>query len=194
MADVQPGPWPEIIMRSFSIASSANTTLEKPFYGPWNRLLNTIFPPNTIFEVVPKFFPPTTGQDAVDYVVLFLICIESSPVFIVEVKNPNEFRLASKREETDLQMRQCFRDCAEMLRIPVLHGISAFGTKITFYKYYGSTRRLEPRRITPDPDMVTDTAPREWWSFDILEESGANQFRQIVAEVKEMCSNVFRKM
>jgi hypothetical protein len=192
MTEPLPSIWPEIIIRSFFVAGAASATFGKggkPFYGPWNRLLNTLFPPNTAFEVVPQYFPATTGRDAVDCVVLLLIYLDSSPVFIVEVKDPNDFRFASKREEADLQMRQRVRDCADMLCIPVLHGVSAFGTKIAFYKYHQATRRLQPRRIIPDPDVVTDTAPSEWWSYDILEEEGANRFRDVVDEVKAMCNN-----
>ncbi|RPD81880.1 hypothetical protein L226DRAFT_528111 [Lentinus tigrinus ALCF2SS1-7] len=56
-------------MRSFSIAGALtpSATSEKPFYGSWNRLLNTVFPVDTTFEVVPQF-PPTTSREAVDFV------------------------------------------------------------------------------------------------------------------------------
>jgi hypothetical protein len=48
-------PWPEIIMRSFFVASASNATSEKPFYGSWNRLVTLLVPPDTIFEVVPQY-------------------------------------------------------------------------------------------------------------------------------------------
>lgn len=181
------GPWSEIIMRSFFIAGASS---EKPFYGPWNRLLNTMFPPDTIFEVVPQYFPPSiTSRDAADFVILLLIYVNTYPVFIVAVKPPAEFRLNSKRQEADSQMRQRFLDVAAELRIPVLHGVSAYGTKLAFYKYTKDANVLEPRRITPDPETLTDTAPQSWWGSDILEEEGAEKFRRIVENVKEMCAD-----
>ncbi|KAF7972898.1 hypothetical protein HWV62_16616 [Athelia sp. TMB] len=132
--------WPEIIMRSFSISSA---TPEKPFYGPWNRLLNTMFPPDTSFEIVPQYLPPfMNSRDAADFVLLLLVYVESSPVLIVEVKPPVEFSRPSKRQEADIQMCLRFLDAAAELQIPMLYGISAFGTKITFYKYNKSTNSL----------------------------------------------------
>ncbi|KAF8530607.1 hypothetical protein BU17DRAFT_35918 [Hysterangium stoloniferum] len=183
------GPWSDIIMRSFFVASSS--TSEKPFYGSWNRLLNTMFPVDTIFEVVPQCFPPTiSAHDSVDFVILLLISVDLSPVFIVEVKQPSEFTRNSKRQEADSQMRQRFLDIASELLIPVLHGVSVYGTKMAFYKYNKGANVIEPRRITPNVETLTDTAPREWWCWDILEVEGAAKFRQIIEDVKTMCSEL----
>ncbi|KAF7974503.1 hypothetical protein HWV62_12070 [Athelia sp. TMB] len=177
-------------MRSFSISSA---TPEKPFYGPWNRLLNTMFPPDTSFEIVPQYLPPfMNSRDAADFVLLLLVYVESSPVLIVEVKPPVEFSRPSKRQEADIQMRLRFLDAAAELQIPMLYGISAFGTKITFYKYNKSTNSLIPGIITPNLEGLTDTAPRDWWHWDILEEEGATRFRKIIEEVKGMCSEFLR--
>jgi len=76
------------------------------------------------------------------------------------------------------------------MKIPVLHGISAFGTKIAFYTYDCQTGRLEPGSITTDLHTLIDTAPKEWWQYDILEQEGADKFRETVAAVKQMCENV----
>ncbi|KIL57044.1 hypothetical protein M378DRAFT_88406 [Amanita muscaria Koide BX008] len=114
MESVPTRPWPEIIMRSFFIS----TTSEKPFYGSWNRLLNTMFPPDTLFKVVPQYFPPSIGPcDEVDFVILLLIYVNTSPVFIVEVKPPAEFVRNSKRQEADSQMHQRVLDVAADLQI-----------------------------------------------------------------------------
>ena len=87
-------------------------------------------------------------------------------------------------------MRQRFLDIAPELRIPVLHGVSAYGTKIAFYKYNKDANVLEPRRIAPDPETLTDIAPWEWWCWDILEAGGAAKFRQIIDDVKRMCAEL----
>ena len=186
--NAQAGPWPELIMRSFFAAGASNATFEKPFYGSWNRLLTTLFPPDTIFGVVPQYFPPVAQErDSVGFLVIY---IESSPVFIVEIKHPNDFVYGSNREEANLQLRRRFLDCADNLRIPILHSVSAFGTKLAFCKYHKASRKLEPRQIAPDRDILTSTAPREWWSCGILEEEGANRFRAVVDEVKAMSANL----
>lgn len=188
--NAQAGPWPGLIVRSFVIAGAYNPTSERPFYGSWNRLLTTLFPPDTVFEVVPQYFSPAMeGRDPVGFVGFLLIYIESSPVFIVEIKHPNDFMFPSSREEADLQLRRRIRDCVDNPRVPILHGVSAFGTKLAFYKYHKDTTRLEPSRIVPDLNVLNDTAPREWWSCDILEEEGANRFRAVVDEVKAMSAN-----
>ena len=152
-------------------------------------MLNTLFPPDTMFEVVPQF-PPVTAREVVDFVIVLLIYVAATPVFIVQVKPPADFRLASKRREADLQLRQRVEDIAPDLKIPALHDVSAFGTRIAFYKYHLDSGRLELRNITPDPDVLTDTAPRGWWSYDILEQEGAQKFREVVDEVKTMCQQL----
>ena len=91
-------------MHSFLIAGASSTTSENLFYGSWNRLLNTLFPVDTMFEVVPQF-PAVTAREAADFVLLFLVYVRATPVFVVEVRPAAEFPLASKREEADSQLR-----------------------------------------------------------------------------------------
>ncbi|KAI0300930.1 hypothetical protein BC826DRAFT_894506, partial [Russula brevipes] len=55
---------------------------EKPFYGSWNHLLDTVFPVDTMFEVVPQF-PPVTVCEAVDFVVLYIYI--NTTLFVIEV-------------------------------------------------------------------------------------------------------------
>ena len=107
---------------------------------------------------------------------------------MVEVKPPADVCFPSTRREADQQLRRRLVDNSVDTKIPVLHGISAFGTKIAFYNYDLATKVTEPRKITPDPELVTDAAPEEWWAFDILEEEGAKKFQDVVENVKEMCS------
>ncbi|KAF9069196.1 hypothetical protein BDP27DRAFT_1421169 [Rhodocollybia butyracea] len=149
-------------MRSFFITGSSSTISEKRYYGSWNRLLNTMFPVDTASEVVPQL-PATTAHEAVDFIFLLLVYINETPVFVVEIKPLDHLRRNSKRQEADLQLRR------------------------PFYTYDKNTRRILPRAVTPDPDILVDTAPKEWWSYDIVEEDGANKFREVVKEVEEMC-------
>jgi hypothetical protein len=38
--------------------------------------------------------------------------------------------------------------------------------------------------------LLIDMAPKEWWCYDIVEQAGADKFREIVGEVKKMCEGV----
>ncbi|KAF8334974.1 uncharacterized protein EI90DRAFT_2913754 [Cantharellus anzutake] len=136
-------------MRSLFIAGASSTTFEKPFFGSWNRLLNAMFSPDILFEVVPQFPPATSSRDTVDLVILLLVHVNTSPVFIVEVKPPAEFHRNSKQQEADSQMRQHFLDMAADMQIPVFYSVPAFDMRITFYKYVKAANMLELKRITP---------------------------------------------
>ncbi|KAJ8482261.1 hypothetical protein ONZ45_g15011 [Pleurotus djamor] len=186
--DFNHGPWPEYIMRSFFIAGSSTTTSESPFYGSWNRFLNSLFPFDTSFEVHPQYHPSSTSRDTYDFVLT--VVIHSTPVFIVQVKPPSDFRFPSKRAGADTQLRERFLDSSPNLKIPVLHAVSAFGTKLAFYKYTKATTVTEPAKIQPYPELTTETAPAEWWCWDLLEAEGAAKFREIIDDVKLMCSDV----
>ncbi|KAE9382318.1 hypothetical protein BT96DRAFT_1027693 [Gymnopus androsaceus JB14] len=139
-------PWPDVMMRSFFVAVTAQ-------------------------------LPPTTAHGVDDSAVVVLVCIKSTPVFALEVKPIDDFHRNSKREQADIQLRRCFGVMSD-IETPVLHGVIAFGTKLAFYTYDKNKRRIEPRRITPDSDEPVDTvAPKEWWSYDITEQAGADKFR-----------------
>ena len=80
-----------------------------------------MFPPDTIFEVVPQF-PPVTSRQAVDFVAFLLIYVEATPVFaVVEIKPAADFRLRSKCQETDEQLRRRLVYIADDMEIPVLY-------------------------------------------------------------------------
>jgi len=189
-ANPQTGPWPEFILHSFSIANATNgSSFEMPFNGPWNRLLATVFPPDTVFEVTPQYIPPLASEEPIDFIAL-VIYVETSPVLIVDIRPLNLLPNYSNLEEADTQMRRWFRDCANGLRTPILHGVSAFGTKMAFYKYQQNTRRVEPARITRRQNVLNDTASCDLWSYDILQKEGANKFCAIVGEIKDLCASI----
>lgn len=125
-----------------------------------------------------------------DFAFFLLVYIETSPVFLIQIKQPADFRFSSKRQEADVQMRRGFLDCVDELQIPVLHGVSVFGTKMAFYRLNKTSHVLEPRKIVPDRDRLTDIAPKDWWCWDILEDEGAEKFRAVVDDVKVMCVGV----
>ncbi|KAI0290756.1 hypothetical protein BC826DRAFT_1025031 [Russula brevipes] len=62
--------------------------------------------------------------------------------------------------------------------------------RIAFYRYNKQTGHSGPESIVRRTDVLTGTAPKEWWCYDIVEQEGADMFREIVGEVKKMCENV----
>jgi len=149
-----------------------------------------VLEPASQHNVPSRYFVPQipafTVHEAVDSILLLLIYVNSTPVFVVEVKPPGDFHFPSKRQEAGLQLRKCFLDISSDMKISVLHGVSAFGTKIGFYTYdsHDQTRRLEPKSIASDPDVLVDTAPKEWRQYDILEQV---RIREVVVAAKQMC-------
>jgi len=55
-------------------------------------------------------------------------------------------------------------------------GISAFGTRLSFYKYDKETRALRPEFIQSHSSMLTDVAPIDHWDCDVLQKEGGGSF------------------
>ncbi|KIL58578.1 hypothetical protein M378DRAFT_170396 [Amanita muscaria Koide BX008] len=106
----------------------------------------------------------------------------------MEVRPPASFPYDSKRQEADEQMRRRFRDLRQILAIPILYGISAFGTRLSFYEYDSATHVLQPEQILRShPSILADVAPITRWDCDVLQLEGANRLRKVINQVKEMC-------
>lgn len=72
--------------------------------------------------------------------------------------------------------------------LPVLHGISAMGTRLCFYKLINN--KIDPPSIQADLNRVIDMAPQERWDCDILESEGERRFQAVVEEIKEACAKL----
>ena len=79
-------------------------------------------------------------------------------------------------------MFETLTNCPEFLS--QLTGISAFGTKLSFYNYDVNSHELTPHQIPASPQYVVDTAPQSRWDCDLLEEEGAKRFREHVERTK----------
>ncbi|KZT08512.1 uncharacterized protein LAESUDRAFT_724020 [Laetiporus sulphureus 93-53] len=176
-------PWPAKVVRQFEKVP-ANPS-EADFHGPYNKLLYTLFPPDTDFMV--DFQYVRGPWEAADLVFMFEVVFEDKPVFILELKPPGHLRYPSMRKAADRQIRSRIRDLCDNCPLPVLHAVSAFGTRLCFYRK-PQGRAMEPPSIAADPELETDTAPRERWDCDILEEEGARRFQAVVEEIKQACA------
>ncbi|KAH9037109.1 hypothetical protein EDB85DRAFT_657059 [Lactarius pseudohatsudake] len=181
--------WPEKVLRQFQ-AVPVNPK-ESDFYGPYNKLLNYYFPPDTDFTVVPQYLK-AASRDAADFIVSFEIRLENKPVLIVELKDPTAIQYISTRTEADDQIRRRIIDLAEHCPLDTLHAVSALGTKLCFYSLNVKNRaaRIDPRRVDRDPDMANDYAPAERWNRDILEASGEDKLLAVIDEIKAGCAQL----
>lgn len=144
-------PWPRFIHASFNsaISSDPSGTDKSVFYGPYTRLLYSLLSVDGQFEVVPQYKNPRllSSQESIDIVGIYVVDIKRHPVLFIEVKPPASLPYDTRREEADVQMRKRFASLRQDLRIPILHGVSAFGTTISFYRYETATRKLHPTMI-----------------------------------------------
>ncbi|KAF8528451.1 hypothetical protein BU17DRAFT_73493 [Hysterangium stoloniferum] len=108
-------PWPPKVISKFD--SMPRRPLEADLYGPYNKLLCTLFPLDTNFTVVPQY-PIKDPVMLVDFVVTH----KKKPVFILELKSPDKLRFFATCGTADNQMR-----CP----LHVLRGASAMGTQLS---------------------------------------------------------------
>ncbi|KAI9461965.1 hypothetical protein BJY52DRAFT_168413 [Lactarius psammicola] len=188
-------PWPEYIHQSFNsaIVNDPSGRDESLFYGPFTRLLYTLFSVEGPYEIVPHF--KSVGlqgsRESIDTVAVLVVEVNRRPVFFIEIRSPASLPYDSKREEADEQMRRRFRDLRQILTIPILHGISAFGTRLSFYEYDSATHVLQPEQVLRShPSILADVAPITRWDCDVLQPEGANRLRDVVNKVKEMSAQV----
>ncbi|KAF8330648.1 hypothetical protein F5887DRAFT_356444 [Amanita rubescens] len=117
------------------------------------------------------------------YEVLLYGSYPAKPVLVLQPNAPENLRYRSTREASDRQIRARMTKLSVDCPMPVLHGISAMGTRLAFYtKPRGEA--ILPQQIPADTGMMTDTAPPERWDCDVLEREGAKQLRRVVREIK----------
>ena len=100
-------PWPSKITRAFAtVGGGVNISVhESQYYGPYNKLLYTLFPADSDFIVSPNYIPGNK-EDGADFIISFEITLRQHPVLILEVKPPQHLLFASTRKAADRQMRE----------------------------------------------------------------------------------------
>ncbi|KAF5362428.1 hypothetical protein D9756_002750 [Leucocoprinus leucothites] len=171
--------WPAKVRRQFDIAQKdGNNVLENVLHAPYNKLLNTLFPVDTDFTVIPNF-QQVYSSKGFDYIVTFEIFLENRPVFVLELERERDFSLKSKRTSADDQLRVRLGDLC-----------CAFGTKLCFYTIEKDTGLVTPSRNPTSHNFVTDAAPVERWNYDILTAEGEAEFRRIVEWITNNCAEL----
>jgi hypothetical protein len=135
--------WPVKVQRQFDIAQAAgNDALENVLHAPYNKLLNTLFPVDTDFTVIPNFQEIHSTKGA-DYLVTFEIFLENRPVFVLELKREKDFSVRSKRMAADDQLRGRLGDLIGNA-FPHLFWYLQF---IIYYRCLSSTRLARCQRF-----------------------------------------------
>ncbi|KIJ55181.1 hypothetical protein M422DRAFT_199271 [Sphaerobolus stellatus SS14] len=178
-------PWPPHVLEAFeAIPGGVNgATDESLFYGPYNTLLGFLFPPTDHYMVSPQPKRPPKGW-SIDFATVFVVRKAFHPVFFMEIKPPGDYARRSSRAAADAQMRTHFFHLADDVQLPVLHGISALGTRLCIYSYQSNDGALSPIRIDANPLLMNDVAPAEWWNIDLLSDEGVVKLTEVVNDVK----------
>ena len=204
-------PWPSKITGAFATVKRGADLIcyENYYYAPYNKLLYTLFPPDSDFLILPNYLPG--GRDDGDkFIVSFEINFRQHPVLILQVKPSQCLSYPSTRGTADKQVRyrlvdllggwRCCRMCSrdltadflpsESAPLPVLYGISAIGTKLCFYELEKAPRRITPRRPPNNLDFTTNVAPQERWDCDVLEANGEQRLRALATQITEACEHL----
>ena len=177
--------WNNYLVEQFNRVKP-ETTNEHDLYGPFGTLLYDLFPPAEGYQVSPQY---NLIPGSIDYAIVYLVIQQRFPIFFVEIKTLLALNLASSRAEADDQMRTRFRDISNTfghIPLPTLIGISAMGTRFAVYRHRTRNQSITPRPITSHPLYLTNTAPLQRWSYDLMEDAGEAELRAIANEVKEM--------
>ncbi|KZT19516.1 hypothetical protein NEOLEDRAFT_1245778 [Neolentinus lepideus HHB14362 ss-1] len=147
-------PWPKWIVKRFVTIPGGlnNATQESLLYGPYNTVLQHLFPPNEDFMFVPRYLRPAYGQ-SIDFTTVFIVesTNTQTPIFYLVTQPPDHINAPSKREQADTQMRDRVRELIAKLRIPKLYGVNALGVQLAFYNYDAATQVLDPPAIPATP-------------------------------------------
>lgn len=153
-------------------------------------LLTEFFPAKDGYSVAPVAQPLGESQ-SIDFTVEYIVERNAKPIMFLEIKPPSTFGKRSARKEADVQMRkrfgQLFDDCPDFIN--ELYGLSAFGTKIAYYKLDFRQGTITPPKIPDDITYLIDTAPCHWWENDIMHPNGVKKFLDIVSNIKRNFGN-----
>ena len=177
--------WPDYIQSQFKSANECGGIIDESFYyGPYNSILNGLFPASEGFMISPKpLFPQR---------VLFNVTLNGHCVFLLQVKSSASIRSDLARANADGEIREQILDLKRDLQVPILHAISAFGTHLTFYRYEKTTNLATPVAISKNPNFITDVAPIERWKDDLMQPNGEQKLLIVADEVKVMCKKYLK--
>ncbi|KAH9023585.1 hypothetical protein EDB83DRAFT_2508217 [Lactarius deliciosus] len=176
--------WAKYILPYFKIVPKNASRAE--FHIAYTGLLYTLFPWDANYCIFPHV--PGPHQSASFHQFWYEVQFNEKPVFLLDLRRPGDLRYSLKRHEADYQIRTRMKALREECPLPVLHAVSAFGTRLCFYKMHHN-QPIEPL-IPAHPERVTDTASRNCWDSDILEKEGEKRIKSVGKEIKQACATL----
>ena len=146
-------------------SEETRTASEKPFYGSWDRLLDTMFQVDIMFEVVPQF--PHCGKRLTS----------SSSSSYTWKQRPSSWLKSSLLpifaccRSVETRTPTCVSNLSILLPTRCM-GYLRLALRPPFASMIGLPNAWSPENLK----LITDTAPREWWAFDVLEEDCAKKW------------------
>ncbi|KIO33032.1 hypothetical protein M407DRAFT_18183 [Tulasnella calospora MUT 4182] len=174
--------WSQQVLRQFKLVPP--NADGNAYLGPWNKLLYTLFSSSeNDFIVVPNF-QESSSSDGLYLSFSMDVYLDDNHVLLIDLnKKPSNLRYVSKREEVDIQglIRYLRR-----FSYPNFYGISAFGTKVCFYKL-GTARRsvIGPPLISRDLEGTTNGISGNQWNDDVLGADGEDKLRGVLEGILE---------
>jgi hypothetical protein len=114
-------PWPSKITRAFATFERGAEFIVhgNQYHGPYNKVLNTLFPAYSDFIVSPNYLPGNIDAGTA-FIVSFEVTLRRHPVFMLEIKPPQHLSLRSTQETADKQIRRRLVDLSGVLhcRLP----------------------------------------------------------------------------
>lgn len=115
--------------------------------------------------------------------------LSSFPMLLM-VREERDIAHGAIRKYADTHMRRLFNDMLEICPLPILYGISAFGTKLCVYKGDTATFDIEPPK---DLSAAEFSIPRGYlenqWSVELLSQEGFEEMKSIAICVQQACSD-----
>ncbi|EAU89941.1 hypothetical protein CC1G_08423 [Coprinopsis cinerea okayama7 len=145
---------------------------ETDYYGPFNKLLHSLFPPDSRYSVVPRLIPSNTFQTSSGILppssfgaigagascwspvqFMYEIMYEDKPILVVYIKGPNDILYPSMREAVDKVMRSRMRDIQELYSLPSIAGVIFMGRMYCCYVKHGNTAVRPPLSMPYQPNL-----------------------------------------
>lgn len=101
-------PWPAHIIRKFDKAVPRSEYDGSKFYGPYNALLNYLFPSDEEYMIVPQYKHPEESR-YIDFTTIFVIEYQEKPIFFMEIKPSMHLQRPSLRQYANNQTRELER-------------------------------------------------------------------------------------
>lgn len=99
-------PWSDKIVRSFQKVPINPS--EADFHGPYNKLLYTLFPGDTDYTITWHYM--SNSRSGANFILFYEVLLEDVPVFVLELKPPQDLRYDSTRGDADRHIRRRLQD------------------------------------------------------------------------------------